>query len=181
MKRIIKSFGIDIFVIEDYSILHIMNIETQPKIYCHTFEENLYILCHEYFNCKNLNKHITDIVTNKYVGTCSNYGKYLDILKIDILDHPIISNSDFSGNIVLRVKIHVSMEMYLDETIYCKITKIDMNMGVYISSNPPFTIIIPFGSLTSKKFKKNDLLAVKKLSTNNTISQIIIIAEIIVK
>lgn len=158
-----------------------MNIETRPNIYRHAFEENLYIPCNEYLKCKDLNKYITDIVTSKYVGTCSNHGKYVDISKIDILGSPIVSSSDFSGDIVLRIRTHMNTEMYLDETIYCKITKIDMNMGVYISSNAPFIIIIPFGSLNSKKFKKNDLLAVKKLSINNTSTQIIIIAEIIAK
>jgi len=113
---------------------------------------------------KNIRKQILSVIKEKYEKKCSDYGYISKINKIQQISEGTIYDCDLSGNISYDLDIDANIINYsIGDTVLCKITTIDENIGALISTK--------IKNLEDKKFHSHSVFVLFLISdeTNSNI------------
>ena len=146
-------------------------------IYENTINTIIELPCDDFFKNKiQLIEYLTEKTKKKYVNKCSLDGLYLGINSLKLKMDPIVSNCNLTGIIQCFISVSMDTKMILENLFDCIISKVDLNMGAYISNDIyPFTVIIPFNS--NVNYERGDKIKVKKRYIKCKENSIVIIGE----
>jgi hypothetical protein len=154
-------------------------MEDLPSHHISEIPTTIVMSCNKFFHDTDISTHLLQAAKTKYNGKCTIDGYISNVQSIKKIGSAKVSGHDLSGNIHINIIMSIDIIMYQNDPFYCKITKLDSNMGAYLSENDPFIIIIPFLEKDTRgsRRKKNDIIRVKIRHIKCQEDNIVIIAE----